>query len=253
MLINEFQNPPGTFNLPQLHTAEMSCSFLDEERFRWCCRLLLQQSEQLRDGWSWEAVQGSEEGFLRKTMVRSVPADWMAPQRGSRLFSLETQEQETEQPGSLREDEEDEDVCTVKDGSSLQLQYEYHILYSCSYAVPVLYFRASTLEGRSLTLEEVWSSIHPSFRVHLQSCPLNAVSQQEHPLLGQPFFFLHPCRTEEFMRPVVEAAQNHSRPVNYVLSWLSAVGPVVGLDLPLQYSTQLHPAASPSSSSMEAD
>lgn len=36
------------------------------------------------------------------------------------------------------------------------------------------------------------------------------------------------------------------RPVNYVLSWLSVVGPVVGLDVTLKYS-QLHPAASISS------
>lgn len=37
------------------------------------------------------------------------------------------------------------------------------------------------------------------------------------------------------------------RPVNYVLLWLSVVGPVVGLDVPLKYCTQLHPS-SPSSS-----
>lgn len=30
------------------------------------------------------------------------------------------------------------------------------------------------------------------------------------------------------------------RPVNYVLVWLSVVGPLVGLDVPLKYSTQLH-------------
>lgn len=34
------------------------------------------------------------------------------------------------------------------------------------------------------------------------------------------------------------------RPVNYVLSWLSVVGPLVGLNVPLKYSTQPHPAAS---------
>lgn len=33
------------------------------------------------------------------------------------------------------------------------------------------------------------------------------------------------------------------RPVNYVLSWLSVVGPLVGLDVPLKYSTDLLPAA----------
>lgn len=42
---------------PPCSLAEMSLCVLDEESFRCCCQLFLQQSEQLRDGWSWEAVQ----------------------------------------------------------------------------------------------------------------------------------------------------------------------------------------------------
>ncbi|XP_044075852.1 ubiquitin-like-conjugating enzyme ATG10 isoform X5 [Siniperca chuatsi] len=201
------------------HWKEMSLCVLDEETFRCCCQLLLQQSEQLRDGWSWEAVQS--------VIVAPVDADSIKD--------------------DIDDDDEDDGVCTVSEGSSQVLQYEYHILYSCSYSAPVLYFRAFTLEGRSLSLEEVWSSVHPNFRLRLQKSPLNTITLQEHPLLGQPFFMLHPCRTEEFMRPVVQAAQDQHRPVNYVLSWLSVVGPLVGLDVPLKYSTQLHPAASLSS------
>ncbi|KAM9321978.1 ubiquitin-like-conjugating enzyme ATG10 isoform 2-T2 [Pholidichthys leucotaenia] len=186
----------------------MSCCLLDEGKFHWCCQLLLQQSDELRDGWTWETVQS--------TLTGSV------------------------YPGDITEDlidEDDNGVCMVTEGSSRLLQCEYHILYSCSYSVPVLYFRASTQEGRSLTLEEVWSSVHPNFQRRLKNSPLNTIAQQEHPLLGQPFFMLHPCRTEEFMRPMLQAAQEKLRPVNYVLSWLSAVGPVVGLDVPLKYCT----------------
>ncbi|XP_034411565.1 ubiquitin-like-conjugating enzyme ATG10 isoform X2 [Cyclopterus lumpus] len=246
----------------------MSCCVLEEEDFRRCCLLLLQRSEQLSDGWSWEAVQGSEEGYLRKTALRPVAPSPARDQTGSGSDSgppascqscpdPQGQEKEEEEESGLgassdiaEDDEEDEDdgVCTVSEGSSQVLQYEYHILHSCSYAAPVLYFRAFTQEGRSLSLEEVWSSVHPNFRLRLQSSPLNTITLQEHPLLGQPFFMLHPCRTEEFMRPVLQAAQEQHRPVNYVLSWLSVVGPVVGLDVPLKYSTQLCPAAAPGSS-----
>lgn len=35
----------------------MSGCALNEKEFFSCCQLLLQQSEHLRDGWSWEAVQ----------------------------------------------------------------------------------------------------------------------------------------------------------------------------------------------------
>lgn len=47
--------------------------------------------------------------------------------------------------GDIDEDDEDDGVCAVSAGSSQVLQYEYHIVYSCSYSSPVLYFRAFTL------------------------------------------------------------------------------------------------------------
>ncbi|XP_034557965.1 ubiquitin-like-conjugating enzyme ATG10 [Notolabrus celidotus] len=238
----------------------MSLCALDEQSFRLCCRLLLQQSEELNDGWSWESVQGSEEGYLKKTALRSVIMD------SSRVWDLDglnsdsethssCQEQEQSAPasiddaedvkGDMEDDEDDDGVCAESAGSIQALQYEYHVLFSCSYGAPVLYFRACTLEGRSLSMEEVWSSVHPNFRLGLQRSPLNTITLQEHPLLGQPFFMLHPCRTEDFMRPVLQAAQHQHRPVNYVLTWLSVVGPLVGIEVPLKYCTLLHPAASP--------
>ncbi|XP_056276846.1 ubiquitin-like-conjugating enzyme ATG10 [Pseudoliparis swirei] len=235
--------PLSQMTVRLLPLSQMSCSGLEEDDFRRCCRLLLQRSEQLRDGWSWEGVQGSEEGYLRKTALRSGSGSDSVPPASS--HSREEEEEEEESglgaSGDIAEDEEDDEddgVCVASGGSSQVLQYEYHILHSCSYATPVLYFRASTQGGRSLSLEEVWSSVHPNFRLRLQSSPLNTITLQEHPLLGQPFFMLHPCRTEEFMRPVLQAAREQRRPVNYVLSWLSAVGPVVGLDVPLEYCTE---------------
>ncbi|RVE61411.1 hypothetical protein OJAV_G00170410 [Oryzias javanicus] len=227
-----------------LRHREMSCGVLDEEEFGRCCQLLLHHSDSVGDGWSWEAVQGSDEGYLKKTVLRSVPDD----------RSVSQKHKESEEQGvngsadSLKPDIEDEDdcVCRAPGGSSSSaLQFEYHVLYSCSYRTPVLYFRASTLEGRSLTLEDVWNSVHPNYRLGLQSRPLDAITQQEHPFLGQAFFFLHPCRTEEFMKPLLQMTQDQNRPVNYVLSWLSVVGPMVGLEVSLDYVTQqqLHSTA----------
>ncbi|CAN9502862.1 unnamed protein product [Ophioblennius macclurei] len=239
----------------------MSGFALDEESFRLYCRLLLQRSDQLRDGWSWEVVQGSEEGYLKKTVLRSVATDSCSEHKQERSdpelhATREAQKPQREQcaaaPEGIRgnsddEEEEEDDggeddgTCTVPESSFQALQYEYHVLYSCSYNTPVLYFRAMTLEGRSLSLEEVWSSVHANFRLRLLESPLDTITQQEHPLLGQPFFMLHPCRTEEFMKPLLQVALDQNRPVNYVLSWLSVVGPVLGLHVPLQYCTQVHP------------
>ncbi|CAK6974263.1 ubiquitin-like-conjugating enzyme ATG10 [Scomber scombrus] len=210
----------------------MSLCLLDEENFHQCCQLLLQQSDELRDGWSWEPIQGTEEGYLRKTALRSVIIDasikWdqeVSRSDSETHTSCDSGPDQQKQcalaapsdadiiAGDIDENDEDDGVCAV------------------------------SAEGRSLSLEEVWSSVHPNFRLQLQHSPLNTITQQEHPLLGQPFFMLHPCRTEEFMRPVLQAAQDQHRTVNYILTWLSVVGPLVGLDIPLQYSVQLHHAA----------
>ncbi|CAB1332558.1 unnamed protein product [Coregonus sp. 'balchen'] len=222
----------------------MSSCFLDEETFCQCSQLFLQHSHSLCDGWSWEQVKvwggggrGAGLGYTELGLRKGTSSD----QHQERTSSL-----------SLHNDDDDDDdegaVCCKQeeDSSSSVVQYEYHILYSCSYQTPVLYFRASTLEGRSLCLEEVWDSVHPNYRQRLQHRPWDTITQQEHPLLGQSFFVLHPCRTEEFMRPVLKAALEEHRQVNYIVTWLSVVGPVVGLDVPLSYCTQVpEPSSSP--------
>nr|XP_010586555.2 ubiquitin-like-conjugating enzyme ATG10 isoform X4 [Loxodonta africana] len=116
------------------------------------------------------------------------------------------------------------------------IKYEYHVLYSCSYQVPVLYFRASFLDGRPLTLKDIWERVHECYKTRLLQGPWDTITQQEHPILGQPFFVLHPCKTNEFMTPVLQNSQKIKRNVNYITSWLSIVGPVVGLNLPLSYA-----------------
>ncbi|XP_034039632.1 ubiquitin-like-conjugating enzyme ATG10 isoform X2 [Thalassophryne amazonica] len=197
-------------------SAEMTSFVLDEESFYQCCSLLLQRSQQLRDDWTWEPGQGTKEGYLRKTAVRSVITD----SEPETIFGPDHQGQELQQhhPAAAgcfhgNHDDDDDGVAVAASKSCCHVhRYEYHILYSCSFRTPVLYFRASTLEGRSLSLEEVWSSVHQNYRRRLQHHPLDTITQQEHPVLGQPFFMLHPCRTDEFMRPLLQAAQLEHRP-----------------------------------------
>lgn len=133
---------------------------LDEDSFYQCCQLLLQRSEELRDGWSWVQVQGTKEGYLKKTALRSVVIGLKQDQKDS--------EQEVEQCGAVQEQccgtaledpqhtESEFDDCPeeadvlINSPVTQVFQFEYHVVYSCSYRTPVLYFRASTL-GASLT------------------------------------------------------------------------------------------------------
>lgn len=214
----------------------MSFPQLDEDAFFECCQRLLKKSEKLRDGWSWETAQGDKEGYLRKTALRHVFV-------GSKLKNSQQEvDSELKQSSAPGDDEDDDAVvqlnyCQSADGGHLCFQFEFHVVYSSSFRTPVLYFRAFSLEGKSLSLDDVWSFVGPKVRLSSSEALLSTVTQQEHPLLGQAFFMLHPCKTEHFMKPVLNAALKENRRVNFVLTWLSVVAPLVGLDVPLEYAS----------------
>nr|XP_023698843.1 ubiquitin-like-conjugating enzyme ATG10 isoform X2 [Paramormyrops kingsleyae] len=206
---------------------------LDEDAFLQCCELFLQHARSLDDGWSWGRLNGSDEGFLKKTVLVTGKINTEAPDGTSRpAEDLDMLGEDVQDGGP-----DDAEGTPAPPSAAAVIRYEYHVLYSRSFQTPTLYFRASTLDGRSLSLEEIWDGVHSNYRQRLLHAPWDSITQQEHPLLGQPFFVLHPCRTQQFMSPVLEAARNQNRSLNYIVSWLSTVGPAVGLHIPLSYAT----------------
>ncbi|XP_052422782.1 ubiquitin-like-conjugating enzyme ATG10 isoform X6 [Carassius gibelio] len=149
-----------------------SC-YLDERTFRLCCQLFLQHSETIQDGWSWEQIKGTDEGFMKKTVIMPVKPSVLHKQHE---YSIQDENMVTDDIQANVEDETAgvQAVCEIH----AVLRYEYHVLYSCSYQIPVLYFRASTLDGRPLSLEEVWSNVHPNYRQRLQQGPWDTLTQQ---------------------------------------------------------------------------
>lgn len=112
--------------------------------------------------------------------------------------------------------------CYLED-SKQTLTWEYHILYSLSFSVPVMYFNVSSDSGKKLSVEELKTLLEFSTQED------NQISQTEHPLLRRPFYFLHPCRTTN----LIETISNSN---NILISWLSVVAPIVKLELNLEYA-----------------
>ncbi|EFO17560.2 autophagocytosis associated protein domain-containing protein [Loa loa] len=100
----------------------------------------------------------------------------------------------------------------------------FHITYSESYGVPILWFIFSRQTGALLSIEEILELMPADKQKAISADCLTSISQREHPAFNLLFYHFHPCRTADVMKNV--------RYDNYVISWLSIFGSLLHL-LPL--------------------
>ncbi|ENN71453.1 hypothetical protein YQE_11871, partial [Dendroctonus ponderosae] len=109
--------------------------------------------------------------------------------------------------------------------SKISAIFEYHIVYSISYSVPVLCFNAWKTDGSMLTMEEYWAN-----NKHFKNLNMfDTLTQMDHPVLCKPFLTLHPCRTSEIIEPILETSRNA------VVTWLSVVGRFIDFEIDPDY------------------
>ncbi|XP_034231295.1 ubiquitin-like-conjugating enzyme ATG10 isoform X2 [Thrips palmi] len=121
---------------------------------------------------------------------------------------------------------EDNHIAEELNGSQQECTWEYHILYSPSYATPVLFFNVFTSDGHLVPLESLWKGGTQGALQHLR---WEALSQQEHPVLRRPYYYLHPCKTAELLN------LHQGSSTNPIVTWLSSMGPAIGLHLDIAY------------------
>jgi ubiquitin-like-conjugating enzyme ATG10 len=116
---------------------------------------------------------------------------------------------------------------------------EYHVIYSQSYEVPVLYLRLYDTSGQTVVDNSEAIKILSSASTtadQLGASKWETLTQQMHPVLQVPFFHLHPCHTETWMK-VMSETDSSPENFNYLVTWLSFVGFHVGLHLPNGYAS----------------
>ncbi|KAL6271060.1 hypothetical protein ACE6H2_027971 [Prunus campanulata] len=144
---------------------------------------------------------------------------------------------------SLTEGEEEvepvDNATLVETNNSPQVcYYDFHIVYSDSYRVPVLYFRSYYIDGHPLALDEIEKDLPACSAKVLLESKWTFITQEEHPYLNRPWYKLHPCGTSEWMKLLFlgddSLAKNGVAVEQYLVSWLSVVGQVVGIRIPFE-------------------
>jgi ubiquitin-like-conjugating enzyme ATG10 len=190
------------------------------QEFQRCITQLLTISDQLADGWTLHNKESPEAMYLVKKIT--------FPDTENKSY-----ENATALPLEEPLDSVLEDMSTVATPRRETYTWEYHVLFNQSYSVPTLYFNAWTSHGRLLSLEEMWSRVHVNFQHSIQEDKWSVLTQQEHPVLRRPFYMFHPCRTPEFLKCF------EGKSSNIVITWLSTVGPAVGLTLAPKYGQSI--------------
>ncbi|KAI3450143.1 hypothetical protein Pfo_006808 [Paulownia fortunei] len=145
---------------------------------------------------------------------------------------------EKEECSSEYEDEVvDTAVVVHNDGHGAHC-YDFHAVYSASYRVPVLYFRAYCNDGQPLLLDDIEKDIPVNSAELLTKSKWTFMTQEEHPELKRPWYTLHPCGTSEWMKLLLSSdasvAQGGIPVEKYMVSWFSVVGQVFGLKVPFE-------------------
>jgi ubiquitin-like-conjugating enzyme ATG10 len=119
--------------------------------------------------------------------------------------------------------------------------WNFSIVYSDTWMVPVLYFSVTRNDnGMPFSRNEILEMLDNTNDVE---DTWQFVSYQEHPITGEPSCFLHPCQTAQRLEMLHEQQQQHggdeSFVVSPILSWLTMMLPAVGYGIPSRIFSQL--------------
>ncbi|EPQ59293.1 hypothetical protein GLOTRDRAFT_70600 [Gloeophyllum trabeum ATCC 11539] len=127
--------------------------------------------------------------------------------------------------------EEADDAATIPHRSDGITSRQY-IVYSPTFQVPVLYFTVHDSHGTPLCLGDLIQtslfkpdSLPPSeitsFGLSPESSPFPMLSQGDHPTLGTPCWYLHPCETPKAVGEIMAEIQRPEwTQAEYLTQWL---------------------------------
>lgn len=150
--------------------------------------------------------------------------------------------QASENDVAIPDDDDSEALITPVTSYDHKRVVQCDIVYSSAYQVPVLYITfAERSKNQSVALpspDEIHKVLVPDdFKSPMRSVGvMGALSMAEHPITGTPAYFVHPCRTQEALSPLLDNAGSEAKPcseMQYLLLWFGVIGASVGLSVPI--------------------
>ncbi|KZT12721.1 uncharacterized protein LAESUDRAFT_668604 [Laetiporus sulphureus 93-53] len=182
------------------------------------------------DSWTWhEHALAPHLGYMSRSVLISVNA--------------EPRSSHEDDEGWLEAPETVDDVAVFSESDIVTARQS--VVYSATFQVPAFYFTMHHSNGTPLTLMEIVSSPllrsssilgteTTSFAVSDPGSNFPLLSQGEHPVLGTPSWYLHPCHTAEAVEEIMLEVESvglaeESRLQRCIEAWFTVLGQMVDL------------------------
>ncbi|KAL5487947.1 hypothetical protein ACEPAI_6055 [Sanghuangporus weigelae] len=206
---------------------------LSRDDFEKLCKAFLDKfassSDEVFGGWSW-----NEHSYLPRL-------GYLSRKRTARSSANTSTAEVGEEDEVLAEESENDAATAVTREECDLLEVRQYIVYSATFQVPVFYFSVHTRSGSPLSLDGILSTslfrrnVFPDarktgFALQTPDHSFPLLSQGEHPTLGTPCWFFHPCETPVALTELVRADGGaDTSPGRLMELWLLLVGNVVNL------------------------
>ncbi|KAJ7700006.1 hypothetical protein B0H17DRAFT_1048224 [Mycena rosella] len=134
-------------------------------------------------------------------------------------------------------DEDLDDATAIAPAETLTcLQY---IVYSATFQVPAFYFTLHDASGSPLVLDDLVQTTlfrrfafegteSTSFAVSLPTSAFPLLSQGDHPTLGTPCWYFHPCQSAAAVDEIMDEL-GEQRLMRWMETWFMVIGTVVSM------------------------
>ncbi|KAG2077502.1 hypothetical protein BDR04DRAFT_1043604 [Suillus decipiens] len=131
-----------------------------------------------------------------------------------------------------------DDGTTASHGSPDSLTCHQYVVLSATFRVPAFYFSIHGSSGSPLQLTDIMQTsllredvcegtVATTFAVSHPAMNFPLLSQGEHPTLGTPCWYFHPCETANAVQEILNESER--RPVSWMEAWFTVLSTAVDM------------------------